>query len=103
MSYTDKTLTCRECGCEFVFTAGEQQFHAERGFTNEPGRCPECRARRKAAGGFGGSRNSGPREYHVTTCAACGKEARVPFVPSGDRPVYCSECFQNMKPTKPRW
>ncbi|MCI9000052.1 MAG: cytochrome C551 [Clostridia bacterium] len=45
--YQDKTLVCKDCGTEFVFTAGEQQFYAEKGFTNEPQRCPECRKARK--------------------------------------------------------
>jgi len=56
----DKTLVCKECGREFTFTAGEQEFYASRGLTNEPGRCPECRAARKAAsgGGRGPSRGS---------------------------------------------
>ena len=54
MSYADKTITCRDCGQSFVFTAGEQEFYAQKGFTNEPTRCPSCRQARKAAGGFGG-------------------------------------------------
>ena len=45
--YQDKTLVCKDCGTEFVFTAGEQQFYAEKGFTNEPQRCPDCRKARK--------------------------------------------------------
>ena len=45
---TDKTLTCRDCGKEFVFTAGEQEFYAEKGFEHEPTRCPECRKAHKA-------------------------------------------------------
>lgn len=49
----DKTLTCKDCGKEFVFTKGEQEFYAEKGFTNEPTRCTECRAANKA------KRNSG--------------------------------------------
>ncbi len=49
--YQDKTLNCRECGREFVFSASEQEFYAEKGFENEPARCPECRAARKAAHG----------------------------------------------------
>ena len=100
MSYNDKSLSCRDCGKEFVFTAGEQEFHAEKGFTNVPSRCPDCRAARKNAGGFGGGRSSdrgGPREMHSAICSECGKEAKVPFVPRGDKPVYCSECFQNQR------
>ncbi|MHB0998949.1 MAG: zinc-ribbon domain containing protein [Armatimonadota bacterium] len=98
MSYTDKTLSCRDCSKEFVFTAGEQKFHAEKGFTNSPSRCPECRAARKATGGFGGGQSDrGSREMHTAICSECGKEAKVPFAPRGDRPVYCSECFQNQR------
>lgn len=97
MSYTDKNLTCRDCGRDFVFTAGEQEFHAMKGFTNAPVRCPECRTARKSSGGggFGERRGFGaPREMHTAVCSECGKEAQVPFVPRGDRPVYCSDCFQ---------
>lgn len=107
MSYTDKTLTCRECGKDFTFTAGEQEFHAEKGFTNTPGRCPDCRAQRKAQGGFGGRRGGssggGAREMHTATCAGCGREAQVPFVPSGEKPVYCSDCFKNQRKSSNRW
>ena len=100
MSYTDKTLTCRDCGSSFVFTAGEQEFHAQKGFANTPGRCPDCRAANKAArnsGGGGGFRSGGAREMFSATCGACGKECQVPFQPSGEKPVYCSDCFQGMR------
>jgi len=90
----DKNLSCRDCGAEFVFTASEQDFFAEKGFTNEPGRCPGCRAARKqTSGGFGRGGGNYQREMHPATCATCGKETQVPFRPSGDRPVYCSDCF----------
>ncbi|BCV22091.1 zinc-ribbon domain containing protein [Moorella sp. Hama-1] len=92
--YEDKTLTCRDCGGEFIFSASEQGFYAEKGFTNEPGRCPQCRAARKRNGnGFGRGDNRGPREMYKATCAACGAETEVPFHPRGDRPVYCRDCF----------
>ena len=122
MSYADKTLTCRDCGNEFVFTAGEQEFYAQKGFTNEPTRCPACRQARKAGGSRGGygrdsyssdygrdsygdrdsygrreSYGRGEREMHTATCASCGKEAQVPFVPRGDKPVYCSDCFRQQR------
>ncbi|MDR3541107.1 MAG: zinc-ribbon domain containing protein [Desulfosporosinus sp.] len=97
----DKNLSCRDCGAEFVFTASEQDFFAEKGFTNEPSRCPECRAARKQQNSGGGySRGGGgyqQREMHPATCAECGKETQVPFRPSGDRPVYCSDCFRNQR------
>jgi len=75
--YTDKTLTCKECGAEFVFTAGEREFYAKIAFVNEPQICE--------------------REMFTAVCAGCGKEARVPFKPREDRPVYCSDCFAKMK------
>ncbi len=100
--YADKNLTCRDCGREFVFTAGEQEFYASRGFQNEPSRCPECRAARKEHGGRGnGGGMRQPREMHTVTCAECGKETQVPFRPSGDRPVYCQDCFQAKRSS--RW
>lgn len=88
--YEDKTLVCKECQKEFVFTAGEQEFYAERGFENEPQRCRECRQKRKNA-------NKAQRETFSAVCASCGKEARVPFQPREDRPVYCSDCFSKMR------
>lgn len=88
--YEDKTLTCKDCGQEFVFTAGEQEFYAEKGFVNEPQRCKECRDKRKAE-------NRPARVMYTGVCANCGQEARVPFNPHDDRPVYCSECFARMK------
>jgi CxxC-x17-CxxC domain-containing protein len=97
MELADKTLTCSDCGRTFTFTVGEQEFHRSKGFDNEPRRCPSCRqSRRDRDGGGGGfSRGGGgPREMFSATCASCGKEARVPFQPRGDRPVYCSDCFQ---------
>ncbi len=100
MFATDKTLVCADCGQEFIFSASEQAFFAERQFS-EPRRCPSCRAARKASrgdfgGGMGGGRggySSGPREMFTATCSSCGGEAQVPFRPSGAKPVYCSSCF----------
>jgi CxxC-x17-CxxC domain-containing protein len=98
--YNDKTLTCRDCSQEFVFTTGEQEFFASRGLTNEPGRCPECRAQRKQSQGSysgGGYATNGydrpQREMFPAVCAQCGKDCQVPFQPRTDRPVYCSDCF----------
>ncbi len=88
--YQDKTLVCKECGNEFIFTAGEQEFYDSKGFSNEPQRCKPCREARRIQGGS-------DREMFVATCATCGKEARVPFKPREDRPVYCSECYSKMR------
>lgn len=90
----DKNLSCRDCGADFVFTSAEQDFFAEKGFTNEPGRCPECRAARKQQNAGGNSRGGyQQREMHDVTCSACGVQTQVPFRPSNDRPVYCRDCF----------
>jgi CxxC-x17-CxxC domain-containing protein len=104
MTYTEQTLTCRDCGQAFAFTVGEQEFYASRGLTNTPGRCPECRAARKSGGGYGSSRgysrgydDRAPREMHEARCDSCGGVARVPFVPRGDKPVYCSDCFSRSR------
>jgi CxxC-x17-CxxC domain-containing protein len=98
----DTTLTCRDCGQAFTFTSGERDFYASRGF-NEPSRCSDCRAARKAQRDGGstyssyGSSSYGERtqrEMFSATCSGCDQEAQVPFQPSGDKPVYCSSCFQ---------
>ena len=101
----DQTLTCTDCGAQFTFTESEQEFYRSKGFST-PGRCPSCRAARKAArnsgGGYsGGSSYSsgggygGERQMYPAVCASCGKQTEVPFQPRGDRPVYCSDCFRS--------
>ena len=126
--FQDRTLTCRDCGQQFTFTAGEQEFSQSRGLTNDPGRCPECRRARKTqrggggggggysystssdgfSGGGGGGDYGGPRGYRSghdrprremfpATCSSCGRETQVPFQPRGDKPVYCSDCFESVR------
>ena len=99
MVYQERTLTCVECAQPFTFSADDQSYHAEKGYTNEPKRCPSCRQARRGqrygdgGGGFGGGYDRGPREMHPVVCAECGKDTTVPFLPRGDRPVYCSDCY----------
>ena len=97
--YTDQLLTCVDCGAEFTFTSGEQEFYAQKGFQNKPNRCPDCRQARKAsrADGGGERRNFTARQMFSTTCSSCGGPAEVPFQPRGDKPVYCRDCFQKMR------
>ncbi len=101
MTYRDKTLQCRDCGREFVFTVREQEFYASKGLMNDPSRCPECRAARRssrtATEGATGQSSRPPRELHSAVCANCGGEALVPFVPRTDKPVYCQACFEKMR------
>ncbi len=108
-TYSDRVLSCKDCGSDFVFTAGEQEFYASRGFEHLPGRCPSCRVARRSrqgsasslgyeGGGLGSRR--GAREMHPAVCSACGKETQVPFVPRGDKPVYCDDCFAQVRASR---
>ena len=78
--YEDKTLVCKDCGKEFTFSAGEQEFYAEKGFENEPQRCKECRQARKNS-----MRQN--KEMYEIVCASCGKVDKVPFEPRKDKPL----------------
>jgi CxxC-x17-CxxC domain-containing protein len=93
MNYQDRTLTCQDCGQPFTFSADDQSFHAEKGYTNDPKRCPSCRQARRPERSYGGGYSQGPREMHPVVCSECGKDTTVPFQPRGDRPVYCSDCY----------
>jgi len=106
--FTDKTLTCSDCGREFLFSADDQEFFASRGYL-EPKRCRSCRANRRSDSG-GQVRSDGPamsrppRQLYDAVCANCGQATQVPFQPRGTRPVYCRECFQTMgAPAGPRY
>lgn len=90
MAFSDQTLKCRDCGADFVWTVGEQEFYQQKGFTNAPVRCPACRVAKR-------SQMQGSRAMTKITCSQCGKEDEVPFVPRGDRPVLCRECFGKSK------
>ncbi|MBO8159028.1 zinc-ribbon domain containing protein [Thermosyntropha sp.] len=92
--FEDKTLVCQDCGREFVFTAGEQEFYAEKGFENEPKRCKDCRSARRSNSNRG---SRAPREMYSAVCAQCGAETKVPFKPVDGRPVYCMDCFQSQR------
>jgi CxxC-x17-CxxC domain-containing protein len=114
LSFSDRTLICRDCSSEFTFTSGEQEFYAGKGLTNDPVRCPSCRASRKSTqsrttfdqpedtgyvryGTFASYSGRNPRQRHPATCAECGQMTEVPFVPRNDRPVYCSSCYNKIR------
>ena len=88
MEYSDKSLTCDDCGQPFVFSVGEQIFFIEKQFQHYPRRCKTCRAKRTSA-----------RERVETKvmCAACGAPTIVPFVPREERPVLCRVCFYRQR------
>ena len=84
--YEDKILGCVECGEEFIFSAGNQQFFAERGLMYEPKRCKACRDAHKRA-------VLSSTKWFSAVCADCGNEVWLPRKPNPDSPVYCTECF----------
>ena len=88
--YQDETLICECCGKEFVFTAGEQEFYAERGLVNKPKRCPECRKARK-------QQKRSKRKMYDAVCSKCGAPTQVPFRPVEGKEVYCRDCFKSMQ------
>lgn len=88
MNFEDKTIECRDCGTQFLFTAGEQGFYLEKGLLNDPQRCQGCRSNRR-------KERAGAREASNVVCANCGVEATVPFVPRLDKPVFCDPCFSS--------
>jgi CxxC-x17-CxxC domain-containing protein len=110
VSYTDRTLTCVDCGVDFIHSAADQEFYAQKGFAADPKRCTSCRAARRASrdsGGYDMREIGGPRgyersderparEYFAVVCSRCGNQAQVPFKPRMDRPVYCSDCFRTV-------
>ena len=118
MDFDDRTITCRDCGTSFVFTAGEQAFYQQKGFSNEPTRCPSCRRAKKESGGgggggfrsgggggggfrsggdYGGGGGGGNRQLYKAVCSSCNVETQVPFPPSADRPVYCRNCYNSRR------
>lgn len=90
MDFQDKVLGCRECNKEFLFSAGEQAFYAEKGFQHQPSRCRDCRGSRRPGVDRG---MSGARQLFATVCSSCGKDTQVPFKPTPGKPVYCRECY----------
>jgi CxxC-x17-CxxC domain-containing protein len=115
VTFQDRILICRDCGSSFTFTSGEQAFYAERGLNNDPARCLGCRQARKSGedrtsalgagyvnyGPFASFGGRNPRQMHPATCDRCGEVTEVPFVPRGDRPVYCSACFSHIRSQEP--
>ncbi len=127
MTFSDKTISCRDCGTQFTFTSGEQEFYRTKGLLNEPTRCPSCRSQRRTTprensgsmstttpgggvmspdgyvryGAFASFGGRTPRQMHPAMCAECGMWTEVPFIPRGDRPVYCSACYSKVKTAAP--
>ncbi len=84
--YQDETLKCEDCGCEFIFSTGEQEFYAEKGLVNKPKRCQECRK---------GRRQKTRKKMFDATCSECGIDTEVPFKPIEGKEIYCKACYSN--------
>ena len=90
--FSNRTLKCCDCGVDFEFTIGEQEFFSIKGLTNEPKRCANCRllSRLKRSG-------KGADSVSKIECAECGSKTLVAFVPKGYSPVYCAYCMNKKK------
>jgi CxxC-x17-CxxC domain-containing protein len=110
MSFQDKPLQCFDCDTTYTFSVVEQEQFASRGYTNVPKRCPSCRQARKVRqhGNSGNSYQSDSysykpqREMFPAVCAECRKATQVPFQPNEDRPVYCSNCYNDVRLSRSR-
>ena len=104
MGLENKTLNCADCGATFTFSVEDQEFFQSKGYTNEPKRCPSCRQARRSertgSGSYGPGGYGSPRQMFPATCASCGKQTEVPFEPRSGRPVYCSDCYRKVKPSR---
>src|SRR2546428_4385262 len=106
MVESDKSIKCRDCGEEFVFTAGEQAFYKERGFQHEPTRCRRCRDEKKRQGtgpATGGLRASpvsagaSSPQFHDAVCSSCAVTTQRPFKPTAAKPAHCRDCFPSVR------
>jgi len=97
MAYQEKSIVCCDCGATFAFSAEEQEFFATKGYTNEPKRCPTCRATRKERqGNSSGYGQRSVRQMYPAVCSECGKQTEVPFEPRNGKPVYCRDCYNKI-------
>ncbi|MBA4026823.1 MAG: zinc-binding protein [Cyanobacteria bacterium DS3.002] len=94
MTLEDKTLECRDCSQPFVFTVGEQEFFAKKLLFNLPTRCPNCRISLRAK-----RTGKSPDASTEVSCHDCGTVTRVPFKPTGTKPVYCLNCLHRAQKT----
>ena len=97
----DMQITCSDCGQDFTFTAADQAFFQERGYST-PKRCKPCRQAKKNDQGGSGYR-SAPSQGTPVICSGCGQPTTVPFEPRGDRPVFCRDCYTARKGSRRRF
>jgi CxxC-x17-CxxC domain-containing protein len=95
MDFEDRHLQCTTCGADFVWTAGEQRFFADRALEHVPRRCPACKRRRASDRQVDADRDA--RVTFPVRCSNCGRETTVPFRPTEGRPVFCRSCFEQRR------
>jgi CxxC-x17-CxxC domain-containing protein len=97
----DKNILCIDCGSDFVWAVGEQIFFRDKGLTNPPKRCRDCKqAKNERLAAVANAQKSGIKQKIEVAvhCASCASYTTVPFYPSQGRPVYCRSCFLQMNP-----
>jgi len=92
IQYFDKQIACRDCKKEFLFSAAEQEFFKDKGLSNEPKRCANCRLLMRSQ-----RLGLSAEQTAEVGCSACGHPTRVPFQPNGHKPVLCNSCFHSDK------
>jgi CxxC-x17-CxxC domain-containing protein len=99
--FQDTSLSCIDCGNNFIWSAGEQLFFYDKGLKNPPKRCKPCKqAKNERLAAIAAAQVSGVKQRIevIVNCAKCSNQTTVPFYPSQGRPVYCRSCFLAMNP-----
>ena len=99
--FGDKDIGCVDCGDNFIWSAGEQEFFRDKGLQNPPKRCKDCKkAKNERLAAINNAQKSGVRQRIevAVRCAECETQTTVPFYPSQGRPVYCRSCYLAMNP-----
>lgn len=97
MNFVERSIKCSDCGCDFTFSASEQEFFAGKGYANDPVRCPLCHAGRAVQGNSSVGYSPPRRQMFSAVCAGCGKRTELPFEPRGSRRVYCRDCYSRVR------
>jgi CxxC-x17-CxxC domain-containing protein len=101
VEFQDLRLTCQDCGADFVWSAGEQTFFADKGLTHQPKRCKTCKTQKNHRFSAIARHWRNPHEQVAVpvVCYQCGMRTTVPFRPTQGRPVYCRACFLRKRAT----
>ncbi len=101
IKFQDKNILCIDCGQEFVWSTGEQEFFCDKGLTNPPKRCKTCKqAKNERLAAITAAQSAGVKQRIevAVNCAKCKSYTTVPFYPSQGRPVFCRSCYLEKHP-----